>query len=77
MAARAAYFIEHGCHLMKDIPSPLRQGNVGLGMKYLTKLVQGDVAIEGWRVDGECLPVSRKKNVKLQFNILTWTTTCR
>jgi len=61
---------------MKDIPSPLQQGNgnVGLGMKYLTQLVQGDAAIEGWHVDGESLPVSRKINVKLQFKILTWTT---
>jgi len=41
-----AYLIEHGCNLMKDIPSPLQQGNgnVGLGMKYLTQLVQGDAA---------------------------------
>jgi len=49
---------------MKDIPSPLQQGNgnVGLGMKYLTQLVEGDVAIKGWRVDGEsCLYKQEEK----------------
>ena len=49
MGAGLTYLIEHGCHLMEDILPPLQQGNgdMGLGMKYLTQLLQGDAAIEG------------------------------
>ena len=56
---------------MKCIPPPLQQrdGYVGLGTKYLTQLVQGDAAIEGWHVDGEsCLKQEEKIKTAVQHS---------